>query len=90
MKLVPVTKLGKRNKTMSKNFDGDVMSENCEVIDIFPITANLEQSGSRIPDEWSVKPIFSLIVTFGKTFIKNSYKISKKILQKLKTELKNL
>ena len=75
---------------MSKNFDGDVMSENCEVIDIFPITADLEQSGSQIPEEWSVKPTFSLIVTFREKFIKNSYKFSKKILQNLKTELKNL
>ena len=37
MKLEPVTKLNKKNKTMSKNFDEDVMSENCDVIDIFPI-----------------------------------------------------
>ena len=33
----PVTKLDKRNKTTSKKFDDDVMSENCEVIVIFPI-----------------------------------------------------
>ena len=32
-----VTKLDKRNKTTSKKFDDDVMSENCEVIVIFPI-----------------------------------------------------
>ena len=37
MKLGPVTKLDKRNKTMSKKIDVDVMSENCEVIDIFRI-----------------------------------------------------
>ena len=37
MKLESVTKLDKKNKTMSKNFDEDVMSENCDVIDIFPI-----------------------------------------------------
>ena len=36
--------------------------------------ANLEQSGSRIPDAWSVKLTFSLTET---------------ILQKLQTELKN-
>ena len=32
MKLEPVTELDKRNK-----FDDDVMSENCDVIAIFPI-----------------------------------------------------
>ena len=36
MKLEPVKKLDKRNKTMSKNFDASVMSENCDVIAIFP------------------------------------------------------
>ena len=35
-KLGPVTKLGKKNTTMSKKFDDDVMSENCDVIVIFP------------------------------------------------------
>ena len=37
MKLGPVTKLDKTNKTMSKQFDDDVMSTNCDVIVIFPI-----------------------------------------------------
>ena len=37
MNLGPVTKLGKRNKTTSKKFDVDVMSENCDVIVIFVI-----------------------------------------------------
>ena len=37
MKLGPVTKLDKRNKTTSKKIDDDVMSENCDVIAIFPI-----------------------------------------------------
>ena len=36
MKLGPGSKLDKRNKTTSKNFD-DVMSKNCEVIAIFSI-----------------------------------------------------
>ena len=35
MKLGPVTKLDKRNKTTSKNFDNDVISENCDVIGTF-------------------------------------------------------
>ena len=37
MKLGPVTKLDKRNKTTLKKFDDDVMPENCDVIVIFSI-----------------------------------------------------
>ena len=37
MKLGPVTKLNKRNKTKSTQIYDDVMSENCNVITIFPI-----------------------------------------------------
>ena len=37
MKLGPVTKLDERNKTTSKKIDNDVMSENCDVMAIFPI-----------------------------------------------------
>ena len=48
MKLGPVTKLDKRNKTMSKHFDIDVMSENCDVIVNFWI---FDQFGAvRRPD----------------------------------------
>ena len=37
MKLGPVTKLDRRNKTTSKNFEDDVILENCDIIPIFPI-----------------------------------------------------
>ena len=37
MKLGPVTKLDKKNNKTSKKFENDVMSENCDVIVIFPI-----------------------------------------------------
>ena len=37
MKLGPVTKLHKKKKTTSRRLDGDVLSENCDVIVIFPI-----------------------------------------------------
>ena len=37
MKLGPVTNLDKIYKTTSKKRDDDVMSENCDVIHIFPI-----------------------------------------------------
>ena len=35
MQLGPVTKIDKRNKTTSKKFDHDIISENCDVIVIF-------------------------------------------------------
>ena len=48
MKLGPLTKFDKRSKTTSKKFDDDVMSENCDLIDIFPI---YDQFGAiRKPD----------------------------------------
>ena len=37
MKLGPITKPDKRNKTTSKILYGDVMSKNCDVIAIFPV-----------------------------------------------------
>ena len=37
MKLGQVIKLDKRNKTMLKKFDDDIMSENCDVVAIFPV-----------------------------------------------------
>ena len=37
MKYGPLTKIDKRNKTTSKTFGDDVMSESCDVIAIFPI-----------------------------------------------------
>ena len=55
MKLGPVTKLGKRNKTPSKKkkIDGDVMSENCDVNVIFLIFSQFgaiqkSDSGRRV------------------------------------------
>ena len=48
MKLGPVTKLDKRNKTMSRKFNDDVMLENCDVIDTFPIYVQFR--AIRIPD----------------------------------------
>ena len=53
MKLGPVIKLDKRNKTTSKKFDVDVMLENCDVIVIFLISGQFgavrrQNSGHRI------------------------------------------
>ena len=59
MKLGPTTKLDNRNTTTLKKIDDDVMSQNCGIIAIFQFMAMLEKSGSRIPEEWSVKLAFS-------------------------------
>ena len=37
MNLGPVTKLDKRNKAVTRKFDDNVMSANCDVIAVFPI-----------------------------------------------------
>ena len=69
MKLGPVTKLDKRNKTFSKKFD-NVMLENCGIIVIFLI---YNQFGAIVQ---SVKCIFSFIVTFYSTKTENRTKKS--------------
>ena len=53
MKLGPVTKLDKRNKTTSKQFDHDVMLQNYDVIVIFRICGQFgavrrPESGHRV------------------------------------------
>ena len=76
MKLRPVTKLDKRNKTTSKKFDDDVMSASCDIIVLFPIYG---QFGTiRKPDFGRIvhKLIFLLIVTFYLTKTENRTKIS--------------
>ena len=42
MKIGTVTKLGSKTKQCSEKIDGDVMSTNCDVIDIFPIYGQFE------------------------------------------------
>ena len=76
MKLGAVTKLDKRNKTTSKKFDDDFVSENCDVIVIFQIFVHLEQSRNKIPDTESAKVMFSVIVTFFLTKTENRTKKS--------------
>ena len=50
MKLGPVTKLDKRNKTTSEKFDNDVMSTIVTSLSFFRFIANLEPFGRLIPD----------------------------------------
>ena len=76
MKLGPVPKLDKRNTATSKKFDYDVMSVNCDVIVIFSIYGQFR--AIRKPDS-------------GRMICKTYIFVNKPlILQKLKTELKNL
>ena len=48
MKLGPVPKIDKKNKTTSKEIDDDVMKEKCDIIAIFPIYVQL--GAIRKPD----------------------------------------
>ena len=64
MKLGLVTKVDKRNKTRSKKFDDDVMSENCDAIVIFPIYDQFGAIWRPDSGRRSVKLTFPLIVTF--------------------------
>ena len=64
MKFERVTKLDKRNKITSKNLKMTSRWKIVASLLFFRFTANLEQSGRRVPDALSVKRIFSLIVTF--------------------------
>ena len=74
MKLGPVTKLEKRNKSTSKNVTIASCQKFVTTLSFFRFMANLEQSGSRIPETQSVKFIFSLKVTFYPTKTENRTK----------------
>ena len=77
MKLGPVAKLEKKNKTMSKNFDDDVMSKNFNLIAIFPIYSQF--GGIWRPDSGRIvckTYVFILIVTFHLTKSENKTKKS--------------
>ena len=71
MKLGAATKIDKKNKTMSKNFDDDILSQNCDVIDIFPIYKQFGAIG---------KPDSGCIICKTYIFINSNF-----ILQKPKT-----
>ena len=71
----PVTALDKKNKTMSKKFD-EKYRKIVTSLSFFQFKADLEQSGSQIPDALSVKLIFSLKVTFYLTKTENRTKKS--------------
>ena len=76
MKLRPVTKLDRINKTTSKKLDVDVLSENCDVILIFRIYGQFR--AVRRPDfgHRTAKVMFSVTVTFCLTKTENRTKKS--------------
>ena len=74
MNLGPVGKLNKIKMATSK-ISGGVTS-----FSFFQFMTNVEQSRSRIPDAWSVKFTFSLIVTF---YLSKTENIIKKSLAEL-------
>ena len=76
MKLGPVTKLDKKNTTMSKKIDDDFVSANMTSLSFFRFMVNLKQFGSRIPDVWSIILSFSSIATFDQTENENRAKKS--------------
>ena len=76
MKLRPVTKLEKRNKTTSKKIDLTSYRKIVTPLSFFGILPNLEQSGGRIPDTESAEVMFSVIVTFRLTKTENRTKKS--------------
>ena len=80
MKLQPVTKIDKRNKTTSKNLTMRYCQKIVTSLPFFQYMANSEQPRSRILDALSVKLIFLLIVIF---YLTKTEIISKKSLTKL-------
>ena len=70
MKLGSVIKLTKGDTSASKKFHDYVMSVNCDV----RFMVNLQLSASRIPNGWSIKFTFSLLVTFYLTEHENRTK----------------
>ena len=64
MKLWPVTKLDRKNKTTSKKFGDDVMSGNYDVIVLFPIFGQFGAIWKPDSGRIVCKTTFSLIVTF--------------------------
>ena len=74
MKVGPVTKFDNRNRATSKNFEDDVMSTNRDAIVFLLFMVNLQSSGSRFQDAWSIKFRYSLRVTFFLTKTENRIK----------------
>ena len=64
MQLEPVTKIDRRNRTMSKILEMTSFQQILTPLSFFRFMVNLKQPGSRILDAWSVILTYSLAVTF--------------------------
>ena len=69
MKLGQITKLDKKNKATSKNFDSDIMSANCDVILIFTIYDQFE----------AIRKLYSGCIVYKTYIFNNSNLLSYKI-----------
>ena len=67
MKLGPVTKPDKTRQKRQKHLKMTSCQKTVTSLSFFQFMANLEQSGSRILDAWSVKITFSLTFYLTKT-----------------------
>ena len=76
MKIEPVTKLDKRNKTKLQNLAMTPCREIVTLLPFFRFLANSEQSGGWIADTESAKVTFSVIGTFCLTKSENRTKKS--------------
>ena len=74
MKCPLVTRSDKRNMTASKKFEMTSCQQIVTSLSFLQFMANLKQSGTRIPDAWSVKLTFLLIITFYLTKTENRTK----------------
>ena len=81
MKLGAVTKLDRRNASIPKKFNDDVMSASYGVIFFLKkFMEKLQPSGGRIWDACSIKLTFSLIITF---YLKELENITQKTVTRL-------
>ena len=75
MKLEPLTKLDKKNKTMSKKLDDYVMSKNCDVIAIFSIYSQF--GAIRKPDSGRIFCKISVFINSNIYLIKTENRTKK-------------
>ena len=78
--MIPITIFDKRNTATSNNIDEEVMLTNIVTsLLFFQFMANLEQSENWIPDSWSLKLTFLLIVTIYS--MENKHRTKKSLTQ---------
>ena len=74
MKHGPVTKLDKKNTAPSKKMAMTSCRKIVPLLTFFQFMANLQPSGSSIPDAWPTKLTYLLIITFYFTKTENRTK----------------